>query len=100
MSDEIERSGNLATFASYRENAWHDPAGAFTFTEEITDFGLIIKQAHLDGWDARLAEPFATVNGEEPPAESLAVVRNTPFPGPPEIMGSVGKRYEPIQNED
>lgn len=85
---------NVETFASLRQPAWHGLGTVFL--EPVTTEEML-RIAGLNGWDVRIAEL-------ELPAPSarqwFAVIRTNPATGLPEVLGVVGKRYNPFQNEE
>jgi phage/plasmid-like protein (TIGR03299 family) len=96
MAHEIEEYGDQAAFVSVRENAWHS-LGTVVPQELTADEAL--KHAHLAGWNVRKEKLF-TVGGMEVP-QRFATVRDNPFvTGKVDVLGVVGSKYEPIQNED
>ena len=68
--------------------------------------------AHLAGWNVRKIalqvplEPVITDDGGEvtpaplPVAEHFATVRTNPITGNIDVLGVVGSKYEPVQNEE
>lgn len=102
MSHQIEQfSSNRAAFVSVREHAWHRLG---TVVDHALSAEEALELAHLSGWNVRKA-PLQALQGEES-AEALqvpgsfATVRTHPITGRPEVLGVVGNRYTPIQNEE
>jgi phage/plasmid-like protein (TIGR03299 family) len=100
MAHELEQHGNETAFVSAREDAWHQLGTVLTdtFTAEVA-----MQEAHLAGWDVRKAPLYATdVLQDEgiPVAQRFATIRTNPWTGKPEVLGVVGSKYQPIQNED
>ena len=99
MSHEIEQFGDLASFVSARESAWHRLG---TVLDTTFDAETALSTAHLAGWDVRKSPVTTTVDGQTIAVDGkFAVVRNNPFqPGVIDALGVVGNHYEPVQNED
>lgn len=96
MAHEIETFEDKAAFVSVRENAWHQ-LGTVVPNELTAEEAL--RFAHLADWNVR-KEPIFIASGQEI-ADKFATVRNNPFEdGKVDVLGVVGKKYEPIQNED
>lgn len=105
MSHELETFANGETaFVSAREDAWHRLGTVLdhTFTAEEA-----LQHAHLAGWDVRkVALRTQVMKGSKGKFTSLdvpnsyATIRTNPVTGEPEVLGTVGGQYTPIQNED
>lgn len=94
MSHLLEQYGDMASFASLREPAWH---GLGTIlTDEVTTSEML-QAAHLAGWNVRLDD--VTLPGRSH-REFFAVTRTNPFDGERDVLGVVGERYKVVQNED
>lgn len=102
MAHEIETHGEQGAFVSARQDAWHQLgttlADAFTAEEAMT-------HAHLGGWNVH-KNPLQTtvmdgsgVTTMDIPGQ-YATVRTNPFTGEPDVLGTVGSWYEPVQNEE
>lgn len=91
---DLETYRDMASFASRREVAWHGLGTVFqddVTTEQMLDL------ANLSGWNVRL-EPN-TFDGLDT-VDLFNVVRDNPFGLGVERLGTVGKRYKVVQNED
>lgn len=91
----IETFENMAAFASLRQPAWHGLGTVFdrpVTTEEM------LSLSHLGGWNLRLenAEDIAGMPFASP---TRFVIRDNPFTGEPEVLGTVGGRYAILPNE-
>ncbi len=98
MAHELETSqtGEVA-FASLRQPAWH---GLGTVFEEEVNTDQMLKLAHLDNWNVRL-EDVAVPDGFASDKSYSFVTRTNPFDKDTnDILGVVGERYVPLQNED
>jgi phage/plasmid-like protein (TIGR03299 family) len=99
MSHELEQFENQTAFVSARQDAWHKLGTvlADTFTAEVA-----MQEARLAGWDVRKQPLYADDvlgTGLIVP-NKFATVRTSPWTGKAEILGVVGSKYRPIQNED
>lgn len=99
MPANIEVVGDMATFASRREPAWHG-LGTVINAESLT-YLEILKEAHMLGWNVRLlskrkASPELTFDKEE-----FYVVRDNPFTkNQVDVLGEVTQRYNVFSNEN
>ena len=98
MAHLLEQGANGETaFATLREPAWHQLGTVLT--EEVTTAEML-KSAHLDKWNVRL-EDVAIPNGFESDKNYFFVTRTNPFnQNQNDVLGVVGERYVPLQNED
>jgi len=100
MAHELEQYGDETAFVSAREDAWHRLGtvlpDAFTAEEAM-------KYAHLADWDVR-KQPLYTsdvLSNEALPINGkFATIRTNPWTKKSEVLGIVGNKYTPIQNED
>lgn len=93
---EIAEDGTTA-FASLRQPAWHGLGTVFT--EEV-DTTKMLELAHLDNWNVRLEDVAIPENFESDKSYSF-VTRTNPFDkSKNDVLGVVGERYVPLQNED
>ena len=94
---EIDEATGQATFASLRQPAWHNLGTVF---EQEVNTAEMLKLAHLDNWNVRL-EDVAIPSGFASDKSYSFVSRTNPFnPEQTDILGVVGERYVPLQNED
>lgn len=94
MSHLLEQYGDMASFASLREPAWH---GLGTIlTDEVTT-SQMLAAAHLANWNVRLEDVALPGRSHR---EFYAVTRTNPFDGDNDVLGVVGERYKVVQNED
>lgn len=97
MPDYIESDGNIAMFASLREPAWHGLGTVFT--EEVNTEEML-RIAHLDNWNVRVEE-VEVPEGYWAAKPQYRTVRTSPFDhNTTDILGYVGERYHPFQNEE
>ena len=99
MSHDLEQFGNETAFVSARQTAWHELGTVLTdtFTAEVA-----MQEAKLANWDVRKAPLFTSdvLDGQVEVKDKFATIRTSPFTGKPEVLGVVGNKYRPIQNED
>ena len=97
MAHELESQNGVASFASFREPAWH---GLGTmFTEEKTTSEMLVA-ANLNNWNVRL-EDMPIPSHLSSDKEYQYVVRTNPTDKTQtDILGVVGERYHVLQNED
>jgi len=94
---EINNETGEASFASLRQPAWHKLGTVF---ENEVNTAEMLKLAKLDGWNVRL-EDVAIPDGFESDKSYSFVSRTNPFNADQtDILGVVGERYVPLQNED
>jgi len=101
MPDNIEQGTingeNVATFVTLREPAWHELG---TVLEEEVDTAGMLSAGHLDNWNVRV-EAVEVPEGYYSHKDQYRTVRTSPFDGlTKDILGYVGERYKPFQNEE
>lgn len=97
MAHELETVNGQTAFASLREPAWH---GLGTVFENEVTTAEMLKLAHLDNWNVRL-EDVAIPEGFASDKSYSFVTRTNPFDREQnDVLGVVGERYVPLQNED
>ena len=107
MAHELDITDGQASFANSRPDAWHrlgqSVGHAMTAREAL-------RAAHLAGWNVRKMslqvpqEPVIDDTGVTTPAplavpDFYATVRTNPINGRLDVLGVVGSKYEPVQNE-
>jgi len=93
---EIGSNGEVA-FASLRQPAWHNLGTVF---QEEVNTTKMLELAHLDNWNVRLEDVAIPENFESDKSYSF-VTRTNPFDkSKNDVLGVVGERYVPLQNED
>ncbi len=97
MAHDLETQNGVASFASFREPAWHNLGTVFD-TEKNTSEMLVA--ANLNNWNVRLEDleiPTTLVSDKQ----YQYVVRTNPTDkSQTDVLGIVGQRYVPLQNED
>ena len=97
MAHELESVNGETAFASFREPAWHGLGTVFT--EEVST-AQMLKKAKLDKWNVRLEDVEIPAGMDSDKGYSF-VVRDNPFiKGNKDVLGVVGERYVPLQNEE
>jgi phage/plasmid-like protein (TIGR03299 family) len=97
MAHELETVNGQTAFASLREPAWH---GLGTVFEKEVTTKEMLDLAHLSNWNVRL-EDVAIPEGFASDRSFSFVTRTNPFnPEQNDVLGVVGERYVPLQNED
>jgi phage/plasmid-like protein (TIGR03299 family) len=93
---EIGSNGEVA-FASLRQPAWHNLGTVF---QDEVNTQQMLELAHLDGWNVRL-EDVAIPDGFASDKSYSFVSRTNPFDkDQTDVLGIVGERYVPLQNEE
>jgi hypothetical protein len=107
MGHQLDINDGIASFANSRSDAWHrlgQSVGHAMTAREALD------AAHLCGWNVRKIrlqvpqEPVLGPDGLTTP-DPLAVpnfyatVRTNPITGRLDVLGVVGSKYQPVQNE-
>jgi phage/plasmid-like protein (TIGR03299 family) len=97
MAHELESVNGQTAFASLREPAWH---GLGTVFQDEVSTKEMLELAHLDNWNVRL-EDVQIPSGFESDKNYSFVTRTNPFNKKQnDVLGVVGERYVPLQNED
>lgn len=97
MAHEIETQNGVASFASFREPAWHGLGTVFT--EEKTTSEMLAA-ANLSNWNVRL-EDMPIPSHLTSDKDYQYVVRTNPTDNSQtDVLGVVGERYHVLQNED
>jgi len=94
---DLETQNGVASFASFREPAWHGLGTVFAEEKTTTE---MLSLANLDKWNVRLLD--LTVPTELTSDKKYQyVVRTNPTDNTQtDILGVVGERYHVMQNED
>jgi len=97
MAHLLEQNGSETAFASFRQPAWH---GLGTVFEEEVSTKQMLELAHLDNWNVHLEDVPIPAGFESDKSYSF-VTRTNPFNAEQnDVLGVVGERYVPLQNED
>jgi len=97
MAHDLETQNGKASFASFREPAWHKLGTVFT-EEKNTE--QMLESANLNGWDVRLedVEIPATLSSDK--GYQYVTRTNPTDKTQTDILGIVGERYHVMQNEE
>ena len=97
MAHDLENQNGKTSFASFREPAWHGLGTVFT--EEVNTSEML-SLANLNGWNVRL-EDMEIPTHLTSDKEYQYVLRTNPTDNSQtDVLGVVGQRYVPLQNED
>ena len=94
MAHMLEQYGDMASFASLREPAWH---GLGTILDHEVSTSEMLEVAHLAGWNVRLEDIDLPGRSHK---NYFAVTRTNPYDEGADVLGVVGQRYKVLQNED
>jgi phage/plasmid-like protein (TIGR03299 family) len=97
MAHELETQNGVASFASFREPAWHGLGTVFT--EEKTT-SQMLEAANLNNWNVRLEELTIPSNLTSDKSYQYVVRDNPTDKSQTDVLGIVGERYTPLQNEE
>ena len=97
MAHELETQNGVASFASFREPAWHGLGTVFTEEKNTAE---MLAAANLNNWNVRL-EDVVIPNTLTSDKNYQYVVRTNPTDKTQtDVLGIVGERYVPVQNEE
>jgi phage/plasmid-like protein (TIGR03299 family) len=97
MAHEVETQNGKASFASFREPAWHQLGEVFTEEKNTAE---MLEAANLNNWKVRTVpmEIPSTLTSDK---DYQYVVRTNPTDSTQtDVLGIVGERYHVMQNED
>ena len=97
MAHELETQNGVASFASFREPAWHGLGTVFT--EEKTTAEMLAA-ANLNNWNVRLVDVEIPNTLTSDKAYQYVVRTNPTDNTQTDVLGVVGERYHVLQNED
>jgi phage/plasmid-like protein (TIGR03299 family) len=97
MAHELETQNGVASFASFREPAWHGLGTVFT--EEKTTAEML-SAANLNNWNVRLEDVNIPSHLSSDKSYQYVVRTNPTDNSQTDILGVVGERYHVLQNED
>ncbi|AFV14914.1 MULTISPECIES: DUF932 domain-containing protein [Mycobacterium] len=107
MAHELDTTNGHVSFANSRSDHWHRLGQSVGHTMTARE---ALEAAHLAGWNVRKMplqvpqEPVLDDTGVTTPTpltvpDFYATVRTNPITGRPDVLGVVGSKYEPLQNE-
>jgi phage/plasmid-like protein (TIGR03299 family) len=97
MAHELETQNGVASFASFREPAWHGLGTVFT-EEKNTNEMLVA--ANLNDWNVRLVDVEIPNTLTSDKSYQYVVRTNPTDKTQTDVLGVVGERYHVLQNED
>jgi len=97
MAHELEEQNGKTSFASFREPAWHGLGTVFTEEKNTTE---MLQAANLDNWNVRLEEMNIPNHLSCDKNYSYVVRTNPTNQTQTDVLGVVGERYVPLQNEE
>lgn len=100
MSHELDINAGVTSFVSAREDAWH---ALGTTLPDAFDAESALHYGHLKDWNLRkaplLAQDTSTTSIQVP--DTFAVLRDNPvIKDQVDVLGTVGKKYAILQNEE
>ncbi|MFE6305054.1 DUF932 domain-containing protein [Nocardiopsis sp. NPDC057823] len=99
MAHQLERfSDGSTSFVSARVDAWHRLG---TVLPDTFSGATALRTARLDRWNVHTTPLQITEGGTTLAVpDAYATVRTHPETGLPDVLGVVGDRYRPVQNEE
>ena len=97
MAHELETQNGVASFASFREPAWHGLGTVFTEEKNTRE---MLEAANLNGWNVRLLDLDIPSELTSDKSYQYVVRTNPTDKNQTDVLGVVGERYVPLQNED
>jgi len=97
MAHELETQNGVASFASFREPAWHGLGTVFTEEKNTAE---MLAAANLNNWNVRLVDVEIPNTLTSDKSYQYVVRTNPTNNSQTDILGVVGERYHVLQNED
>ena len=97
MAHELETQNGVASFASFREPAWHGLGTVFTEEKNTAE---MLAAANLNNWNVRLVDVEIPNTLTSDKAYQYVVRTNPTDNNQTDVLGVVGERYVPVQNEE
>jgi phage/plasmid-like protein (TIGR03299 family) len=97
MAHELETQNGVASFASFREPAWHGLGTVFTEEKNTAE---MLAAANLNNWNVRLEDVNIPSHLSSDKSYQYVVRTNPTDNTQTDILGVVGERYHVLQNED
>jgi phage/plasmid-like protein (TIGR03299 family) len=97
MAHELETQNGVASFASFREPAWHGLGTVFTEEKNTAE---MLEAANLNNWNVRLEDVNIPSHLSSDKNYQYVVRTNPTDNTQTDILGVVGERYHVLQNED
>jgi phage/plasmid-like protein (TIGR03299 family) len=97
MAHELETQNGVASFASFREPAWHGLGTVFTEEKNTAE---MLAAANLNNWNVRLVDVEIPNTLTSDKSYQYVVRTNPTDSSQTDVLGVVGERYHVLQNED
>jgi phage/plasmid-like protein (TIGR03299 family) len=97
MAHELETQNGKASFASFREPAWHGLGTVFTEEKNTAE---MLAAANLNNWNVRLVDVEIPNTLTSDKSYQYVVRTNPTDKTQTDVLGIVGERYVPVQNEE
>ncbi len=97
MAHELESQNGVTSFASFREPAWHGLGTVFTEEKSTSE---MLEAANLNGWNVRLEDLEIPSTLTSDKSYQYVVRTNPTDKSQTDVLGIVGERYHPLQNEE
>jgi phage/plasmid-like protein (TIGR03299 family) len=97
MAHELETQNGVASFASFREPAWHGLGTVFTEEKNTAE---MLAAANLNNWNVRLEDVVIPDTLTSDKSYQYVVRTNPTNKTQTDVLGVVGQRYVPVQNEE
>jgi phage/plasmid-like protein (TIGR03299 family) len=97
MAHELETQNGVASFASFREPAWHNLGTVFDTEKNTSE---MLAAANLNNWNVRLEDLEIPASLVSDKSYQYVVRTNPTDKSQTDVLGIVGERYVPLQNED
>ena len=97
MAHDLENQNGKTSFASFREPAWHGLGTVFTEEKNTIE---MLEAANLNGWNVRLEDMEIPSTLTSDKAYQYVLRTNPTDKNQTDVLGIVGERYVPLQNED
>ena len=97
MAHELETQNGVASFASFREPAWHGLGTVFTEEKNTAE---MLAAANLNNWNVRLVDLDIPSDLSSDKNYQYVVRTNPTNSSQTDVLGIVGERYVPVQNEE
>ena len=97
MAHELETQNGVASFASFREPAWHGLGTVFTEEKNTAE---MLEAANLSNWNVRLEDMEIPSHLTSDKNYQYVIRTNPTDETQTDILGVVGERYHVLQNED
>jgi len=97
MAHDLENQNGKTSFASFREPAWHGLGTVFTEEKNTIE---MLEAASLNGWNVRLEDMEIPSTLTSDKSYQYVLRTNPTDKSQTDVLGIVGERYVPLQNED